>query len=247
MAEWSAGDVLQYYGTVLAAVGAAIGVYITVKTSIQSYRDDEINRVLPYIVISQQVETSNYNLSYDLLGKAKIDKNDNMNDIATTVEDLEPLYYEKRPFERAVVTINNKGIRYALDLSEEQIELLKHKGFGWEKANIGEVLKQRKYVSLPIKIENVGNGTAVNFRLGINRANDEKKYLSPIALNVGQIFELHVIIEDLPSEEIHYVLSMIYHDIFDNHYKQEFKLILKEKEVLLNHEAKQERVTSFYG
>ena len=44
-AEWDAGDVLSFYGALLAAASTIVGVYLSVQAAQRSYREDEKRRV----------------------------------------------------------------------------------------------------------------------------------------------------------------------------------------------------------
>ena len=49
VAEWGAGDVLDFYGAMLASVTTILGVYISIEYAQRNYRIDEANRVKPYL------------------------------------------------------------------------------------------------------------------------------------------------------------------------------------------------------
>ena len=59
---WGAAEVLSYYGMILAALGAAAGVFFSIKYSHKQYEDDRRNRVLPYITITKLKQSAKYNL-----------------------------------------------------------------------------------------------------------------------------------------------------------------------------------------
>ena len=48
-AEWTAGDALTFFGTILAAITGIVGVYISIKKKKKDYQEDFKNRVLPYL------------------------------------------------------------------------------------------------------------------------------------------------------------------------------------------------------
>lgn len=52
MTIWGAADVLTYYGAIIAASGAAIGVYCSIRYSHKQYREDKRRDVLPYFAIN---------------------------------------------------------------------------------------------------------------------------------------------------------------------------------------------------
>ena len=45
---WTAADMLSYYGTILAASGAVIGVFLSIQYSQKQYKEDTRHRALPY-------------------------------------------------------------------------------------------------------------------------------------------------------------------------------------------------------
>lgn len=52
VAEWDASATLSYYGTILAAILAIFGIFITIQYSQKSYKDDVRDRSMPFIVIT---------------------------------------------------------------------------------------------------------------------------------------------------------------------------------------------------
>ena len=52
MTIWGVADVLTYYGAIIAASGAAIGVYCSIRYSHKQYREDKRRDVLPYFAIN---------------------------------------------------------------------------------------------------------------------------------------------------------------------------------------------------
>lgn len=49
---WDAADVLAFYGAILAATGAGLGVFASVRAANKNYREDARMRVLPYIAVT---------------------------------------------------------------------------------------------------------------------------------------------------------------------------------------------------
>lgn len=62
MAEWDASAMLSYYGTIIAAVIAIYGIFITIRYSQKSYKDDVRDRTMPFIVIDMLKTRSRTNL-----------------------------------------------------------------------------------------------------------------------------------------------------------------------------------------
>lgn len=61
-AEWSAGDVLSFYGAMLASVATIMGVYLSIDYAQRNYREDEANRVRPYLALTHYKSKSRSNL-----------------------------------------------------------------------------------------------------------------------------------------------------------------------------------------
>ena len=59
VAEWDASAMLSYYGTIIAAIIAIYGIFITIQYSQKSYKDDIRDRSIPFIVIDM-LKTSSY-------------------------------------------------------------------------------------------------------------------------------------------------------------------------------------------
>lgn len=52
MTIWGAADALAYYGAIIASVGAAVGIYVSIKYSHKQYREDKRRDVLPYFAVN---------------------------------------------------------------------------------------------------------------------------------------------------------------------------------------------------
>lgn len=52
MTMWSAADMLAYYGTIVASVGAAVGVFVSIKVAAKNYKEDVRARVMPFIAVT---------------------------------------------------------------------------------------------------------------------------------------------------------------------------------------------------
>ena len=57
---------------------------------------------------------------------------------------------------------------------------------------------------MPMKLENVGNGAAIDFMVGLHHENSERgssKYILPHHLKVGDSFYIQVFIDDTKQQE----------------------------------------------
>ena len=57
-AEWSAGDLLGFYGVLLGACATVAGVYLTVRYAQANYREDVINRSIPFLTVTPLKDTN---------------------------------------------------------------------------------------------------------------------------------------------------------------------------------------------
>lgn len=222
-AEWDASAALSYYGAIIAAFLAIYGIFITVQYSQKNYREDVRNRSLPFIVV-------------DMLRSRSIGS------IFPTMETIAQENAKDRPtegyFEYKITDfyciLKNGKIEYRTGLTPDQQRLRDNCGREWvtsENENERE-MKRHFCVCIPLEIENVGNGTAIRMRIGLNRKeilSKDRQYTQPQSMKPGVIFKFHIFSEDCSqnSENLgKYVLSFCYEDIYLNHYEQNFKLFI---------------------
>ena len=122
--------------------------------------------------------------------------------------------------------ITAHGIETKKKLDKGQKAILEHAGTMWASRKDGsETLQYTDFYSLPLEIENVGNGTAVNLRVGFNRTGTEKghTFVRPMMLKQGQTLYIHIF-STADSDVVRgdYVLEFHYEDIYGNKYAQEF-------------------------
>ena len=87
------------------------------------------------------------------------------------------------------------------------------------------MLQRTDFYSMPLEIENVGNGTAVNLRIGFNRVGDRNTYrfIRPMMLKQSQTVYIHIFsTADYDIVRGDYSLEFHYEDIYGNKYAQEF-------------------------
>lgn len=217
-AEWDASDALSFYGGILAAGLGIYGVFLSIQYAQKNYRDDLKNQVLPYLVVTQLRGLSRYNALVDgpdIKTKAENSPEGNESD--------DPLYEEYK-LTKIYYIIEPNGIKNYIDIPPRYKPILEKKGASWETvANGCYILQKRPYISFPVEIENVGNGTAVYARIGFYKKEDTPQYLPPIQLKPKETFYIHIF-SVLPLENVYgeYTLSIIYQDIYHNRYEQSF-------------------------
>ena len=224
-AKWCASDALSFYGGILAAGLGIYGGFLSIQYAQKNYRDDLKNQVLPYLVVTQLRGLSRYNALADVPDvktKAKNRPEENEADA--------PLYEEYK-LTKIYYVIESAGIKNYIDLPPRYKPILENAGATWETiANGSYILQKRPYISFPVEIENVGNGTAIYARIGFNKKGDTPKYLPPIQLKPNETFYIHIF-SALPLENVYgeYMLSIIYQDIYHNSYEQSFPFTAEEQ------------------
>ena len=233
-AEWNAGDVLSFYGTLLGSVATIIGVYMSIQYAQKSYKDDIRNQVLPFFAVTQLRGRSNYNAfleGFDGTGPTEGNASSNTN----------PPLYEESKLSKIYFCLETSEIKNYIDLPPRYIELLEKSGASWAAAADGcYMLQKHPFISFPMEVENIGNGPAVYARIGFFKGGETPKYLPPVNLKVGESFYIHVF-SAIPIEKTYgkYMLSIQYQDIYKNSYSQEFSFIAEEKGYCLDLEATQ--------
>lgn len=226
---WSASDVLAYYGAIVASVGAAVGVFISIKAASKNYQNDVRARVLPFIAVTPFERKATVNTMALLQEQAEKKK------LAPTAEqETTAAQYEEYKLNRIYFIITADGIEVQSKLDKHQQSILEHAGNMWvSMANGVNILQRTDYSSIPIEIENVGNGTAVNLRIGFNRIGDSEqhRFIRPMMLKQGQALYIHIFsTADFEAINGKYVLEFYYEDIYGNRYSQEFPINYEKNE-----------------
>lgn len=219
MTIWGAADVLSYYGTIIAAAGAAIGVFVSIKVATKNYKEDVRARVMPFIAVTPFERKAIVNTMALLKEKEEKTKRsadiDNMHAVQYDEYKLSQIYF--------VITVHGIDIKKKLDKNQQAV--LEHVGNSWVTKDGVEMLQRTDFYSMPLEIENVGNGTAVNLRIGFNRVCDRNTYrfVRPMMLKQGQTVYIHIFsTADYDIVRGKYSLEFYYEDIYGNKYSQAF-------------------------
>ena len=220
MTIWGAADVLSYYGTIIAAAGAAIGVFASIKIATKNYKEDVRARVMPFIAVTPFERKAIVNTM--ALLKEKEEKTKRPADI----DNMPAVQYDEYKLSQIYFIITEHGIDAKNGLDKSQQTILEHAGNSWASVAGGvEMLQRTDFYSMPLEIENVGNGTAVNLRIGFNRVGDRNTYrfIRPMMLKQSQTVYIHIF-STADYDIVHgdYSLEFHYEDIYGNKYSQEF-------------------------
>lgn len=216
VAEWGAGDVLAFYGAMLASATTIIGVYISIEYAQRNYRVDEANRVRPYFALTHYRARSKANLLV-------------MPDFNPVDEDAdEPLQssYEEYKVQRVYVIIKKEEILYMGELPKELKKQVKFSGYERSNSNNGiQIRRRRDYISLPFDAVNVGNGAATNTMIAVYKEGGEFKGINLYTIKQEDAFYFHIYYynPDAVAGDS-YIIELRYNDILGNHYSQKYPL-----------------------
>lgn len=215
VAEWSAGDVLSFYGAMLASVATIVGVYLSIDYAQRNYREDEANRVRPYLALTHYKSKSRSSLSSLLFEPSGNEDNRSSDE-----------YYEEYKFNKVFIVIKSDGIVFTDDLSKSQKQSLKAGGIGLVQDNSNNrSLRPQNLVSMPFEIENVGSGAAVNTTIVFYRKGEKRRGANVFTIKTGESIYCHIFCgEQNPSLYGEYVLEFIYGDILGNCYSQKYNV-----------------------
>ena len=219
VAEWIAGDALSFYGTMLASASTIIGVYISIEYAQRNYRIDEANRVKPYFALTHYNHHSKNSFSSIL----PFVQNDEI--------ESQDVAYEEYKLERVYIIIEKTGIQFKDRLSSKQNQILQHGGIEW--IYQGEncySCKPHSVVSIPIEVENVGNGAATNVVISFYKKGEKCKGVNLYTIKKDGSFYFHVFCDDTDIViGNNYVIELLYGDIIGNSYSQKYPVTFMRK------------------
>lgn len=219
VAEWEAGDVLAFYGAMLASVTTIFGVYISIEYAQRNYQMDEANRVKPYLSLTHYKSESKTNWGLGIPAEATD---------ADGVEQPQS-YYTEYKLDKVYIVIDQAEIRFQDKLSDNQQQRIKSGGFEWYDHGGGcRSLQSHPFVSMPFDVENVGSGAAINTMIAFYKKGEERRGASLYTIKQGASFYFHVFCDDADSVvDNEYVIELLYGDIIGNYYSQKYPVQFK--------------------
>ena len=199
----------------VGAVATVWGVYLSIQYSQSNYQEDIKNRVLPFIALTPlrvKSKSSPFGIS----------------DVKKEVSIFNE--YEESKIDKIYFVIKDGNIEAQTSLTKIQEEKVKNGGWHRRTNAKGEIeIVCVDLLKMPFELENVGNGVANDFRIGLNPQTvkeEEWKYTPSIPLKVGQTLYIHIYCEDGDKSEGGYILDMEYEDIYGNRYSQKNGIII---------------------
>ncbi|MEA5077116.1 MAG: hypothetical protein VB013_00975 [Anaerolineaceae bacterium] len=233
--EW-----FTFWGTYFGGIATVIAVWLTVRQTQKHYEQtsDEQKRQNKVAIIEQEKQRRLDVLPVLLLQPLLVKRDDDL-DLAlgilepplepkqVFVDELKPSY-EICSLSEITLTIGQKNIFRASELSEEERRRIRNKGeedtFDGRTTN-----RSNPYVILfrPYWIINAGKETAINIILSLRQQNNLVSNLSTvISLMPREKLTFNLLVnvarKNLSQSIGEYLLRIEYYDIFENHYRQDF-------------------------
>ena len=235
VAEWDAGDALSFYGALLASVATIIGVYLSILYAQKNYREDERNRIKPYLALTHLRSKSNVNIF-----NTTYSKKENTFDPA---ELINPPTYEEFKIEKIYIDITPTGIEFKSGLTDEQQKILATAGAVWKRNGNEYALVSENFISLPFDVENVGNGAAIDFIVALYKKGNARRGIHVYTIKQNGSIYLHIFSE-CKAESIYgeYILELQYRDIVGTKYSQKYPITFE-----INNEGRLKTIMGFTG
>ena len=226
--RWLSGDLLSYCATILVAL-------ISFKHASETFLETQKLDAKPYVSLEKLLHSYNSDIFSIVENKVKVEKmsdkeNDDNNYIEYKVSELNFLFEDRNK-----IWIKEK-------LTDEQIKIILAGGNKVEKYSNGVCFVcDTNFCFLPLVIENVGKGCAINMYIGIRPIEGsirfdniphivkENKIIfrlkSPFNFNQKDKKIVRLVIDN-PKVDISglYELIFEYDDIYNNHYEQNYRV-----------------------
>ena len=209
-----------YFGAIIGGICTVVGVFLSIQYEREKGQDDAERAVLPYIALTTLEKE--YRVDYFNLKTSR------------DIKDEEPDGYKEIQLNEIYFVIRGEEAIPNRKLTKQQKLLLENNGYNFAEIEKGmRYLTQQKFVSVPILLTNVGNGAAINFRIGFHLSNikyngKNAKYTVAKHLEKGSSFYLNLFFEDLNvyAEGKEFVLRIHYENIYSQGYLQEYPVLV---------------------
>lgn len=226
--RWFSGDMLSYCATILAAL-------IAFGNARTAFLETQKLDAKPYISLEKLLHSHNGDIFSLVESKVKVDKVINKENNANN-------YIEYKVSELNFIFEERNRIWIIEKLTDEQIKIVLADGNKIEKPAEGVYfICDYKFCYLPLVIENVGKGCAINMNIGIRLIEGSMQFNnvphivkenkrsfklnSPFNFNQKDKKIVRLVIDN-PKNDISglYELIFEYDDIYNNHYEQNYKI-----------------------
>ncbi len=217
--KWEAADVLSFYGTILAASGAALGVFCTVRFSQRQYQEDKRHGVLPYLAV-------------DILKRTCLNPCENspiqeLNHTMSVLMANDAKKYCEFKYDKFYFIVQDQKIKRKTELSIEEEKAIQYKLAITKSSECGQILEDR-YCYIPHEIRNTGKGCAIDLRASLSLENTQLTASTiPIQLYIGETLYIGILLDSHQSPTGKYTFKLSYEDILGYRYVQSKTISIK--------------------
>lgn len=228
-AEWTAGEILGYIGSLIGAASTICAVVLTIREERKGRREEQRLGVIPLIAITR---LNRRIPQIDLFGNQPESV-----DISGMHEEDDETTYQEHELDREYIVIREDGsFQYLGKLSEEQKRLVSSGRWIQEQVGIGlfcEVENKSEYI--PVKLYSSGKGPAVNMCVWMERDGycptyeGHIQHLSPKQMAVNESRYVGILFENVYASDVFgcYELVTRYEDVLGHHYIQRHQLCVE--------------------
>lgn len=237
ISHWSAGDLLTYCGTLLAAAIAILGVYWSLRNNrreqekqrLASKRDqerqirDEAAPFFSAVFLTQRNKQSAF--AEMLQGKLPGEAGENCGaDKLTGCDDPYAGKYEEVD-EREIYVILDGEISYKRVLSDDHVKHVRSQDLSIQSGPGAYSFGPNPVVYIPVNLINVGRGVAISMRIGVNPKYSEWSGVNYWTIEPGDCCYVGIYV-DTSDEKVcgEYELRLVFFDYLGCSYMQRFEL-----------------------
>lgn len=224
MTYYTASDILAFYGALLTGALTIIGVFLTVKHSQKGYKEDMVNRVMPFLTVNALSNSYYGDVHIDAILNADIENAEN-----------EKYKIHETDYKSIYFIISNKiEIEYSLsELDRKSYMMSKRK----TSTGKGLAIEKSNRIYRALHIINSGNGPAVSLSISIRKLNEKDSEVSAVALSlhVGEkIYIAFCVNNENNIASGDYILHYSYKDIYQNKYDKIQNIAFGKDDVIID-------------
>ena len=229
------GEALGFYGSVLGGICTVLGVALTILYTQNQFSEEIRNRSLPFILVTLLETKFKFNVLPELQSEST--KNE--------TEDLEiEIGYKDYKLDSICIVLEGGKVEYKKRIPEPYKKLISN--YGRKEVEKDGIINyiQCPFIYVPMELENVGNGSAINFRIGFNSISKKCLYTNPRNLKLGDIINIYLVSENSKEKSGEknigeYFFDIVYEDIYGNRYLQRYNVECDGKQMNFNLKSKQ--------
>ena len=213
---WTAGDALSYFGVIVGSIITIIGLHLTFHDNRIGLIEQNRLENLPFLalnILSVKRRNSWTDSAYE---KSNSNNSDYIKDY----------FFKEEKLDSILFIIKNHDIIIKSEFTEDEKRNIIYDGYRWADLAKGVMaLTKNKLLYIPIQITNVGNGAAIDLKIGLNYLSEKESdsseylYVRPINLPVNDSIFVVIYSNNLTEDNNgKFLLELKYEDMYKNRY-----------------------------